>query len=89
VEWRGAWWADRSTAGLLCPPTPFGGGGGQQVAGRESERRRGEPSSTRVSSGLTRVSSGLTMVSSGLMSSLVPTYAASGTVCGDIPSDKA
>ncbi len=64
AEWRGAWLADR-TAGLLRPPTPLGGGGGQQEAGRGSERRRGEPSSTRVSSGLTRVSSGLTRVSSG------------------------
>jgi hypothetical protein len=47
AEWRGAWRAGR-TAGLLRPPSPLGGGG-QQVAGRESERRRGEPSSTRVS----------------------------------------
>ncbi len=28
AECRGAWRADRSTAGLLHPPTPFGGGGG-------------------------------------------------------------
>jgi hypothetical protein len=51
AERRGAWRADR-TAGLLRPPTPLGGGGGQQEAGRGSERRRGEPSSTKVSSGL-------------------------------------
>jgi hypothetical protein len=28
AECRGAWRADRSTAGLFCPPAPFGGGGG-------------------------------------------------------------
>ncbi len=64
AEWRGAWRVGR-TAGMLRPPSPIGGGR-QQVAGRGSERRRGGPSSTRVSSELTRVSSELTRVSSEL-----------------------
>jgi hypothetical protein len=33
AEWSGAWRADR-TAGLLCPPTQLGGGGGSRKQGR-------------------------------------------------------
>ncbi len=52
-------------------PSPARGRGGQQVAGRESERRRGEPSSTRVSSELTRVSSELLTVTNFVRELLV------------------
>jgi hypothetical protein len=64
VAWGVAGWPYCRSVATLIPTR----GGGQQVAGRESERRRGEPSSTRVSSELeTRVSSELeTRVSSEL-----------------------
>jgi hypothetical protein len=64
VAWGVAGWLYcRSVATAI----PTRGGGGKQVAGRESERRRGEPSSTRVSSELSRVSSELARVSSELL----------------------
>jgi hypothetical protein len=42
AEWRGAWRADRSTAGLLRPPAPYGGGrgaAGSRAGVRAKERR--------------------------------------------------
>ncbi len=48
-EARRAWRFDRHPAALLHPPAPVGGGG-RQVAGRESGCRRGAPHPTRVSS---------------------------------------
>jgi hypothetical protein len=59
AEWRGAWQADRRTAGLLRPPAPFGGGGGsRKQGGGQSEGEENLPrpglaaDSARVSSGL-------------------------------------
>jgi hypothetical protein len=45
AEWRGAWRADRSTAGLFCPPAPFGGGGGgsRKQGGGQSEGEENLP----------------------------------------------